>query len=71
MLTSRKVVGPITDEVTGFFNLLNNSIRTIVLGFTKLLVTANVVPSLPILATLMKEALKFLRNVASYKSHTA
>jgi hypothetical protein len=30
-----------------------------------------VVPSSPILATLIREALKFLRNVGSYKSHTA
>jgi thermostable 8-oxoguanine DNA glycosylase len=37
----------------------------------RLLVTANVVPSSPILVTLMKEASKFLRNVGSYKSHTA
>jgi predicted hotdog family 3-hydroxylacyl-ACP dehydratase len=37
----------------------------------RLLVTASVVPSSPILVTLMKEVLKFLRNVGSYKSHTA
>jgi hypothetical protein len=37
----------------------------------RLLVTASVVPSSPILVILMKEALKFLRNVGSYKSHTA
>jgi hypothetical protein len=36
----------------------------------RLLVTATVLPSSPILVTLMKEA-KFLRNVGSYKSHTA
>jgi hypothetical protein len=36
----------------------------------RLLVAASVVPSSPILVTLMKEAL-FLRNVGSYKSHTA
>jgi hypothetical protein len=34
----------------------------------RLLVTASVVPSSPILVTLMKEA---LRNVGSYMSHTA
>jgi hypothetical protein len=34
----------------------------------RLLVTASVVPSSPILVTLMKEA--FLRNVGSYMSHT-
>jgi hypothetical protein len=34
------------------------------------LAIASVVPSSPILVTLMKEAL-FLRNVGSYKSHTA
>jgi hypothetical protein len=34
------------------------------------LVTASVVPSSPILVTLMKEVL-FLQNVGSYKSHTA
>jgi hypothetical protein len=39
--------------------------------FVSLLVTAGVVPSSPILVTLMKEAHKFLRNFASYKSHTA
>jgi hypothetical protein len=37
----------------------------------RLLVTANVVPSSPILVTLMKEALRFPGNVGSYKSHTA
>jgi hypothetical protein len=36
----------------------------------RLLVAASVVPSSPILVTLMKETLKFLRNVCSYKSHT-
>jgi hypothetical protein len=36
-----------------------------------LLVAACVVPSSPILVTLMKEALGFLRNVGSYKSHKA
>jgi hypothetical protein len=35
------------------------------------LVTANVSPSSPILVTLMRKALKFLRNVGSYKIHTA
>jgi hypothetical protein len=35
------------------------------------LVTASVVPSSPILVTLMKEALSSLENVGSYKSHTA
>jgi hypothetical protein len=35
-----------------------------------LLVTANVVPSSPILVTLEGDT-KFLRNVGSYKSHTA
>jgi predicted hotdog family 3-hydroxylacyl-ACP dehydratase len=37
----------------------------------RLLVTASVVPSSPILVTLMKEVLKLLRNVGSYKSYTA
>jgi hypothetical protein len=32
---------------------------------------SSVVPSSPIVVTLMKEALKFLRNVDYYKSHTA
>jgi hypothetical protein len=36
----------------------------------RLLVTANAIPSSPILVTLMMQAL-FLRNVGSYKSHTA
>jgi hypothetical protein len=36
-----------------------------------LLVTANVVPSSPIIFTLMKEAQISFRNVCSYKSHTA
>jgi hypothetical protein len=36
----------------------------------RLLVTASVVPSSP-LVTVMKEAQVFLRNVGSYKSHTA
>jgi hypothetical protein len=36
-----------------------------------MLVTASVVPSSSIIFTLMKEELKFLRNVGSYKSHTA
>jgi hypothetical protein len=35
----------------------------------ELLVAASVVPSSPILVTLMKETLKFPRNVGSYKSH--
>jgi hypothetical protein len=35
----------------------------------QLLVTASIVPSSPILVTLMKA--KFLRNVGSYKSHMA
>jgi hypothetical protein len=35
----------------------------------RLLITASVVPSSPILVTLMKKAL--IRNVCSYKSHTA
>jgi hypothetical protein len=34
-------------------------------------VTAGVVPSSPILVTLMKEVLNFLRNFSSYKSHMA
>jgi hypothetical protein len=38
---------------------------------TKFLVTANDVPSSPILVTLMKEALGSSRNVGSYKSHMA
>jgi hypothetical protein len=38
---------------------------------TKLLVTANVFPSSPILVTLMMEALSSSVNVGSYKSHTA
>jgi hypothetical protein len=37
----------------------------------RLLVTASVVPSSPILVTLMNEALNSFRNVGSYKSHTA
>jgi hypothetical protein len=37
----------------------------------RLLVTANVVPSSLIPFTQMMEALKFLRNVCSYKNHTA
>jgi hypothetical protein len=37
----------------------------------RLVVTASVFPSSPILVTLMKEALRFLRNIGSYKSHTA
>jgi hypothetical protein len=36
-----------------------------------LLVTASVVPSSPILVTLMKKALSSFRNVGSYKSNTA
>jgi hypothetical protein len=36
-----------------------------------LLVTASVVPSSPILVTLMNEALSSFQNVGSYKSHTA
>jgi hypothetical protein len=35
------------------------------------LAAASLVPSSPILVTLMKESAKFLRNVGSYKSHTA
>jgi hypothetical protein len=35
-----------------------------------LLVTASLVPSSPILVTLMKEGAIFLWNVGSYKSHT-
>jgi hypothetical protein len=41
------------------------------LSVCRLLVTASVVPSSPIPVTLMKETLKFLQNVGSYKSHTA
>jgi hypothetical protein len=37
----------------------------------RLLVTASVVPSSPILVTLMKKGAKFLRNDGSYKTHTA
>jgi hypothetical protein len=37
----------------------------------RLLVTANVVPSSPILVTLMKEGLRSSQNVGSYKSHKA
>jgi hypothetical protein len=37
----------------------------------RLLVTANVVPSSPILVTLMMGAIHFLRNDCSYKSHAA
>jgi hypothetical protein len=37
----------------------------------RLLVTASVVPSSPILVTLMKEGAKLLLNVGSYKSHMA
>jgi hypothetical protein len=37
----------------------------------RLLVAACVVPIAPIFVTLMKEAPGFLRNVGSYKSHTA
>jgi hypothetical protein len=37
----------------------------------RLLVTASVVPSSPILVTSDEEGAKFLRNVGSYKSHTA
>jgi hypothetical protein len=33
--TSRKVTGSIPDEVTGFFNLLNPSSRTMALGSTQ------------------------------------
>jgi hypothetical protein len=36
----------------------------------RLLVTANVVPSSPILVTLMMEAM-FLLNIGYHKSHTA
>jgi hypothetical protein len=37
----------------------------------RLPVTANVVPSSPILVTLMKEALSSFRHVGSYNSHMA
>jgi hypothetical protein len=37
----------------------------------RLLVMANIVPSSPILVTLMMGDAKFLRNVSSYKSHMA
>jgi hypothetical protein len=37
----------------------------------RLLVTANVVPSLPILVTLMMEAINSSKKVDSYKSHMA
>jgi hypothetical protein len=40
-------------------------------GTCRLLVAACVVPSSPILVTLMKEALGSSENVSSYKSHTA
>jgi hypothetical protein len=36
---------------------------------SRLLVTDNVIPTSPILLTLMIEAGKFLRNVGSYKNH--
>jgi hypothetical protein len=37
----------------------------------RLLVTANVVPSSPILVTLMMEAIRFSETSGSYKSHIA
>jgi hypothetical protein len=37
----------------------------------RLVVTADVVPSSPILVTLMMEAVRFFRNVGSHKSDTA
>jgi hypothetical protein len=43
--------------------------RTLALTSNRLLVTANVVPSSPILVILTMDA-KFFRNVGSYKRHT-
>jgi hypothetical protein len=48
----------------------NTKVLVFLRSVRQLLVTASVVPSSPILVTLMKEA-KFLRNVGSYKSHMA
>jgi hypothetical protein len=45
--------------------------RTLLVHSKWLLVTATVVPSSPILVTLMKEALSSSETVGSYKSHTA
>jgi hypothetical protein len=45
----------------------NRRIRSV----RRLIVTASVVPSSPILVTLMKEGQIFLRKVGSYNSHTA
>jgi hypothetical protein len=49
------------------FGELGTTLRSV----RRLLVAASVVPSSPILVTLMKEALSFFRNIGSYKSHTA
>jgi hypothetical protein len=40
-------------------------------GVPRLLVTANVVPCSPSLITFRIDAITFLQNVGSYKSHTA
>jgi hypothetical protein len=55
---------------TGVSEELSASIIIIRRNVRRLLVTANVVPSSPILVTLMMEELSSSENVSSYKSHT-
>jgi hypothetical protein len=48
----------------------HNCVIVLLRSVCRLLVTANVVPSSPILVTLMIGGASFLQNVISYKSHT-
>jgi hypothetical protein len=45
--------------------------HTFLRSMHRLLVTASVVPSSPSLVTLDEGGAKFLRNISSYRSHTA
>jgi hypothetical protein len=56
----------VSEEPSASFIRVKEFLRSV----RRLLVTASVVPSSPILVTLSEEGVKFLRNVGPYKSHT-
>jgi hypothetical protein len=60
----------VSEELSASFirvTIIDDTDEIFLRSVRRLLVTASVVPNLSILVTLMK----FLRNVCSYKSHTA
>jgi hypothetical protein len=59
----------VSEELSAFFMRVTRMV--FLRSVLRFLVAASVVPISPILVTLMKEAAEFLRNVGSYKSHTA